>query len=318
MRIRGELRAAGLELVQPGKELGSSGWTCPDGASALGLTMKQGSVEISAQVPSRSSPLTQRVDLASPEVSSEIVAVRAVETLRAAALEALGSPNATADADPTWVDFAQGAPRDTSQSRARAAAPASASEAGARGEGAAPAAPPATSGLSAVRAWAFGVGFGATGAADSLASALGLSLDHYFGPIAVGIRGRASLSPERTDAPLASLLLRTYGLEARALWFPKVSDKVELGLGAMVGFLHLRIDAIEAVGPPQAFDGASHSTCALGAGLALGYLFSPDFSLRAEGWVNGWVDAPNIDLAGTSVVLGRPEWIVTLGPVIRR
>jgi|GEM_PF-6189743 len=314
LRVEGELKAAGFELLMTETQEGQI--PCPPEASSLVLTPKAGNLEITAQVPSRPAPLVQLVDVSSPKTTSEIVAVRAVETLRAAAIEALAAGDTPSD--PTWVQFAQGAPAPPSEKPPQPAATPTPQASGEPSRAEPAAAPPATEPSFRSRHWAMGVGLGPSGTADSVAAAVALSVDYHLGSISLGVRGRASLSSERTDAPQASLLIRSYGLEARALWFPYRDDQVELALGAQAGLAHARMDAIESIGPPQGFDGASHSTLALGAGLAVGYRLVQDLSLRAEGWVNGWTDAPHVDLAGSQVVLGRPEWLVTFGPVFLR
>jgi hypothetical protein len=326
LRIQGELSAAGFELVESGPREGSAGSSalavgCPSGVSELSIGTNGAKIVVTASVVGRGQPLEQMVEApVGGIITPEIVAVRAVETLRAAALDVAAAPKTPTEQ--AWADFAQGrAPAKTQPSDAHG--PASApSEAPARGQASAGAT--ASTNLEDTRSkdmerpWAFGVALGAQGVSDAFCGVAALTFDYQIHSISLGARANLSFSPERTDTPTAGLLLRPYGADLRAMWTPRLRGPFELALGVEAGVIHVRMDAVERTGSPQRFESANHTGLELGAGTWFGYRFAPDLSVRLEGWVASWIDAPELQVATSEVVLGRPAWIVTLGPIFRR
>lgn len=87
VRARAELRAAGLVVVVPETEEDSlpALWSAdPDVHGRLVFEQFGATVRIEALAPGLNAPVVQTVDSSEPSVDAEVVAVRAVETLRAA------------------------------------------------------------------------------------------------------------------------------------------------------------------------------------------------------------------------------------------
>lgn len=83
--IRGELSAVGLDLqVRSADDLAAS---APDTSSdRMSLDVKDGAIVVRVYAAGAQAPLVESVDLDGPEVTAEVIAVRAVEALRAAQL----------------------------------------------------------------------------------------------------------------------------------------------------------------------------------------------------------------------------------------
>src|SRR6478735_6996120 len=81
--IRGELSAVGLEIQVHGPDDTSAAETSPD---RLSLDIRDGAIVVRVFAAGAQTPLVESVDLDGPEVTAEVIAVRAVEALRAARL----------------------------------------------------------------------------------------------------------------------------------------------------------------------------------------------------------------------------------------
>lgn len=98
VRAQGELFAVGLASARTGGIPTESGEAAPDGATEaprlptdvyglLVLEQRENIVIIHAWAPQAAAPLDARVDLNAPSMTAEVLAVKAVETLRAAMLQ---------------------------------------------------------------------------------------------------------------------------------------------------------------------------------------------------------------------------------------
>lgn len=83
--IRGELSAVGLDLQVHGADEVASG-TPDTSGDRLTLDVKDGTIVVRVFAAGAQAPLVESVDLDGPEVTGEVIAVRAVEALRAARL----------------------------------------------------------------------------------------------------------------------------------------------------------------------------------------------------------------------------------------
>jgi len=112
--IRGELSAVGLDLqVHSADEAASA---APDtNSDRLSLDVKDGAIVVRVFPSGAQAPLVESVDLDGPEVSAEVIAVRAVEALRAARL--LPSPKPSPQT-PKAPPAAPKAPRPTERAPA--------------------------------------------------------------------------------------------------------------------------------------------------------------------------------------------------------
>ncbi|HYQ41878.1 MAG TPA: hypothetical protein VER11_07915 [Polyangiaceae bacterium] len=91
--IRGELSAVGLDLQVRGPEETPA---VPDTTNdRLSIDVKDGSIVVRVFAAGAQAPLVESVDLDGPEVSAEVIAVRAVEALRAARLLPAPAPHET-------------------------------------------------------------------------------------------------------------------------------------------------------------------------------------------------------------------------------
>ena len=85
--IRGELSALGLEVQVHVAEAADAPPSAAESTSErVSLDVKEGLIVVRVFAPGASAPLVESVDLDGPEVTAEVIAVRAVEALRAARL----------------------------------------------------------------------------------------------------------------------------------------------------------------------------------------------------------------------------------------
>ena len=85
--IRGELSALGLEVQVRAAEAADAPLSAAESSSErLTLEVKEGVIVVRVFTAKADAPLVESVDLDGPEVSAEVIAVRAVEALRAARL----------------------------------------------------------------------------------------------------------------------------------------------------------------------------------------------------------------------------------------
>jgi len=99
--IRGELSALGLELQVRATDTADAASSAAETSNErLSLDVKDGAVVVRVFTSSAPTPLVESVELDGPEVSAEVIAVRAVEALRAAHLLPAQAPRTTTPKPP--------------------------------------------------------------------------------------------------------------------------------------------------------------------------------------------------------------------------
>jgi hypothetical protein len=113
--IRGELSALGVDLQIRSAELPDAPASGSEPSSErLSLDVKEGVVVVRVFAAGAQAPLVESVDLDGPEVTAEVIAVRAVEALRAARLLPSQTPKAATPKTPAESPPAQPPPVDRS------------------------------------------------------------------------------------------------------------------------------------------------------------------------------------------------------------
>jgi hypothetical protein len=113
--IRGELSALGLDVQIRSTDAADGAPSAPEPTGErLSLDVKEGVVVVRVFAAGAQAPLVESVDLDGPEVTAEVIAVRAVEALRAARLLPSQTPRAAATKAPAEQPPAQPPPADPS------------------------------------------------------------------------------------------------------------------------------------------------------------------------------------------------------------
>lgn len=307
LRIVAELEAVGFSVVRvPGEE-------------ALGqlVLARYGShVEVRATSRGLDAPLTQTIDLALVTTTPEVVAIRAVEALRAAMLQSLRHhppkapvPSALSkftrwEQAPSTDDGGIPAPADDRSERSEAVSKRSISSARAG-----PRRPSAEQRLRLVAA-----------AGPLLRSDTGRALPSAGGQVQVlgsfrgllfGVLVDGTFLPTRLTTLEGSIEGRTLSVLGRVGWSLRLRTHFELQLAMAAGYVGHHLEGSPA--PGFAGSSANHHTFALHADLALGYWFDDVLGILVHGRVGGPVDAPSLVIPSTSPTVGDAEESVRLG-----
>jgi hypothetical protein len=98
--IRGELSALGLDVQVRGAEGPDAAAATETTSERLSFELKEGAIVVRVFAAGAQTPLVESVDLDGPDVTAEVIAVRAVEALRAARLLPAQAPRVAAPKPP--------------------------------------------------------------------------------------------------------------------------------------------------------------------------------------------------------------------------
>lgn len=309
LRIVAELEAVGFSVVRP------------SGSSALGhlvLAGDESRVEIRATAPGLDAPLTQTIDLELATTTPEVVAIRAVEALRAAMLQSLRHdppkqpvPSALRnftrwEQPPTSDDGASRTGEDERNERSEGVSEQPISSAARDSE-----VPPARQALRLIAA-----------AGPLLRSDTGRALPGAGGQVQMlgtwrnllfGVLFDGTFLPSRLTTPEGSIEGRTLSVLGKVGWSLRLRTQFELQLAMNAGYARHHFEA----DPSEGFVGGSayHHAFVLQADLALGYWFDDVLGVLVQGRLGGLLDAPSLvvpaqggteDDAEESTRYGRP------------
>lgn len=325
IRIRGELGAVGLQVeVQAQRLPGEDGSARSDtsagaapflGASDYGaivLTEQGGMIEIRAFAPGLETPVSQSASPHHPGVDAEVVAVRAVEALRAAMIQyARNLPPQQSDLPAEVSEFTRlgpsppgpvGQTRDASPPDGTAFAP-----------GETPS-PPEQNAREREQERPWTVRMGALGALESPAgkSAVGVqgAVTWQPGWAGVALTGQRSLGGPQVSEPEGRALLERSAAYAALSLRPSLTARTDLRVTLGVGVVHFaaRPEAAEGF----AGRGQTHLSPAWGLQLAGAQWLSERVGLYGALGGEWLFDAPRFRFDGRDVaVVGRPT--ATLG-----
>lgn len=295
VRAEGELRAGGLhpEVYEAGarpKSRRGAASVANGVYGMLDLEVREGMLVIHAWAPGAPAPLDARVELTSPNVTAEVIAVRAVETLRAAMLQ-----------------FAQ-TERGEVPNEVRAFTRFSAAPAAVAGPLAAtpPLVPP-------LAFWAGAQAKLHAGAPPDWGAEVGLLVGppSAFAGVAVETTvGRLRLEGEHGGADVrrqAAWLELGARFRARSSW--------EVSTRAAVGYAAFHITGQGEAG----YRGGErmHGSPAFLLGVGSSYWLTRSLGLYANASVRLATDAPTIFIAGErTVTLERPSFVLSLGATV--
>jgi hypothetical protein len=312
-RIEAELSASGFLVDVAESDTGAG---CAANDPSIKLRPSPTGIDISASAGPGDNPVLQTVNANDLTTTAELIAIRAVEGLRAAMIQALRRSPDGGDAAPESVR------RFTRQQEDELPAPAEdLPPAVAQPEGALPpeSAPPGgrrapgprpglllTLGGSAV--W--------DGATPGMNAAFGVAW--LLPPLALGIGFDAGIVPGSWNAALGSVEVRPFGITGNvALRLPCGSSwECQLGVGAGLRQFSLSATSAPGVDPPVTAQ-ENHSSAVVMADALLAYFPTARWGLFLRGQCGTLLDAPSITVEDATMTWGRPSIGITLGGAAR-
>ncbi len=324
LRIHAELRAVGFKVRLAEHEAASAGSPvgAPPAAQPVGrlLLVRSGNtVQILAQSAYLDAPLTQQVDLSRSSTTAEVLAIRAVEVLRAALVQSLRDKTLPRESMPEAVlTFTQ-----WSEASREAAAPAPAVE---------PAPLPVTKSSptdskpasappedAARAAWLFAAGpvLQRPSHEATLTAGVEAHLSRSFGPAFVGVLIDGSLAPSHWNTELGVVDARGASFLARGGLNLSCPKNIACQVGAGLGARHWSFVATKPDGS-AASQKAYHTSLAVEAEALFGYLVDGQTGVLVHGRVGALADAPTL-AAGVEEAdsWGRPSFDLALCGALR-
>ena len=295
MRAQGELAAGGLhaelEIISGAGSGAERAQVLQRGVYGLLALEQQGSViVIHAWAPHATRSIEARVDSSAAGVTAEVVAVRAVETLRAAMLQF--AQTARGDVPPAVRGFTRFTPEP------EPAAP--------------PPAPPPPPPLSAppLAFWAGPAVSLHAGTSPDLGAQLGVLVGPRFGFAAAAFE--TTLSDLRLDAEHGSADVRRQAVWAQLGARFRPGRAWEVATRAGVGYAAFAIEGQGEAG--YSGRSAKHGSLAFMLGVSGAYWATRSFGLYASVGGRLATDAPTIRVADKPVItLDRPSFVLSLG-----
>lgn len=315
-RIEAELAASGFLVDHVESEAAGA---CAQSDPSIKLRPSPAGIDISASAGPGDDPVSQTVNANDPATTAELIAIRAVEGLRAAMIQALRRSPAGVDAAPESVR------RFTRQQDERPPEPPNDVES--------PAPPPlqpdtpTASDTSASGRrhdsvpgpdllLTLGAGAVWDGGAPGMNAALGVAW--LLPPLAIGASFDAGIIPGTWTSTFGSIELRPFGITGNVAVRLPCGQSWECQVGVAAGLRQFSISATSAPsdGPPASAQ-ENHSSAVVLLDALLGYFPTPGFGLFLRGQGGTLLDAPSIDVGTESMTWGRPSVGVTLGGAAR-
>ena len=294
VRAQGELAAVGLRAdVEIIDDAGSAPPLPSDVYGLLALEQRVDMIVIQAWAPRAQRPITARVELTAPGVTAEVIAVRAVETLRAAMLQF--AQTAGGDVPPAVRGFTRFTPEPVVAPAPQATTPEA----------------PRTARLAPPLAfWAGPAVSLHAGTSPDLGAQLGVLVGPSFGFAAAAFETTLGDLHLQAAEGSADVRRRAVWAQLGARFRPartwEVATRVGFGYAAF---------AIEGQGEPG-YSGrtASHGSPALMLGVSTAYWATRSFGLYVSVGGRLALDAPTILVAERPVItLDRPSFVLSLG-----
>ncbi len=322
--MRAELQAVGFEVVGGGEGEGEGGETgeCPGGSATISLEVTGNVLTIWAQVSEAHLPLSQVVDLTNKtDARAEVIAIRAVDGLRAAVLEAIVANQGVVSRP--LAEFASARPMTPPPEKVEPSGPApepkrapvlEADRAGHyQGRSGAPRRPVAREGRLATV-----IGFGPelAGGEQGVGLGFGASLDFWWNYVGVGLVADVALLGPVWEAETSRISIHEYGFGVRGqLAFCERPFSCQVGLGGSMRTVAL--DAVQTMNGSELLERGAHVSPAADLGAGLGYWFGDSVGVFATGWLHLYGDAPRLIVGGEESVWGRPSYTLSVGPWFR-
>jgi hypothetical protein len=323
LRIQAELQAVGFKvrLAQHETTGASSSTQAPLAAQPVGrlLLVRSGNtVQILAQSAFLDAPLTQQVDLSRSSTTAEVLAIRAVEVLRAALVQSLRDKTLPRESMPEAVlTFTQWSEASREAAPGPAVEPKPSPVNKAPPTDTVPAAPAPENG--ARGAWLFAAGPVLQKPSVDATSTAGVEahLSRSFGPAFVGVLIDGSLSPSHWRTELGVVDARGASFLARGGLNLSCPKNITCQVGAALGARHWSFVATEPDGS-AASQKAYHTSLAVEAEALFGYLVDGQTGVLVHGRVGALADAPTLD-AGIEEAesWGRPSFDLALCGAVR-
>jgi len=318
-RIEAELSASGFLVDQ--EEPGTT-HACAPSDPNIKLSPSTAGIDIAASAGPGDDPVLQTVNARDPATTAELIAIRAVEGLRAAMMQALRrSPDGIETAPESVRRFTrqendepdEPEPRDPEPAAATApsTAPDTATSTTAAGNPKRRGSAPRTDVLltaGATASW--------EGADAGLSATLGVAW--LLPPLALGIGLDGGIIPGSWNAQAGSVELRPFGITGTVAARLPCGRHWECQLGAGAGMRQFSISAVSTpTGGVTTTAHENHSSVLLMLETLVGYFPVQEWGLFARGQAGFLVDAPVLGLGNETLTWGRPSVGVTLGGAAR-
>lgn len=315
LRVRAELKAAGFEVV--GDDNGTPAasdpgrWECPLGAATITLEVEGQVLTIWSQVSAEHKPLSQKVSLKNPETTSEVIAIRAVDGLRAAVLEAL-VVNQSQISRPLAEFASARPPKDDVVPESSSPAPSRTSAPTVEKRDAPRSSPKERTKLIGI------VAFGPelAGGASAPGLSLGGSFDLWWKAFGLGLAADVALLGPTWEAQGARITSREYGLGVRAQVAP-CPKPFWCQAGAGISIRTVGFDAVRSVADSELLERGAHTSPSVDLGMGLGYWLSGSVGVAATGWIHVYTNGARLVLGTEETMWGRPSYTLALGPFFR-
>lgn len=311
IRVAAELRSAGFLVV----EHHASGWDAADSDVFVGtvelIQADTHRIQILTSARHNDGSLQQDADPADPLTTAEVIAVRAVESLRAVLLQAVRNRTLPQeDLTPAVQTFTgqDDPPAPTSPPPRLAPIPPPKTVASPK-RPTAPT-PRQLSALLSVSPTFVSLGD------DAASGALEARALLDFGGPSVGIVVEGTVLPYRTRSADGTVTVRHFSILFLPGWiFSSARRTLQFHLGACAGLSQMYFDA--KTSPTRSATDASHSSLLLQGDLALARIWRNGFGAQIFGRFGSLLDVPHIRGPAMQKTLGRPYVSVGVGAVYR-
>jgi len=307
-RIEAELSASGFLVDQVDPEVPHA---CTPDDPNIKLRSSSTAVDIAASAGPNDDPVLQTVNTKDAGTTAELIAIRAVEGLRAAMMQALRRSPSGADGAPESVR------RFTRQAEGESPPAASTPEPAPPPPQPQPPPPPTGSQSPSLDLL---MTVGGTLAWDGASPGMNASLSvaWLLAPIALGLGIDAGIVPGSWNASAGSIELRPFGLTGTvSLRLPcDHGQKWECHLGVAAGLRQFSLSATSAAAGGASAQENHASALVMVDGL-LGYFPVPRLGLFLRSQAGLLLDAPEIEIGDERLSWGRPSLAFTFGGAAR-
>lgn len=302
-RIAAELGTIGFPVTR-----GSLGQECAADGPYIGIHRHATRIEIEANAGGQATSIIQQVDPGSPRTNAELVAIRAVEGLRAAMVQVLREhPAQRQRASATVLSFTHTDVEPSSPGPTAGLEP----ETPQTTEPAQTAASP-TKRASPRVLLLLGAGPSFDGGAPAFGLELGVDL--LLPGLVLGASFDAGLLPGTWNAELGSVAARDFTVAASVGARLPCPSSFECQVNGVVGIRQSSIEPVpDSESPSPTLSQANHFSTLVGGEGLLAYFFVPNWGVVLHGRAGTLLDAPRLEAGDESILWGRPTISVRAG-----
>lgn len=307
LRIEAELGAVGFIVKRYELSVPPEADACQ---GRILLQLEASHLLVSTATRANRAPLVQEIDPQAPSTTQELIAIRAVEGLRASLLEAVADARATGMVLPSSVrafthlepDAPEPAPRAEKSIPPPHVAP--------------PEQPPVNTEHPRPPLLLLTLGPELAGDGAQFGTLVQITAHWLLGPVVLGVLGDLTAGPGRWEVSQGTIEVRHYSVIGHLGLRAPITEELELLFTTGFGVRQLALEARNRSTPPEV-ENESHLSPLLDGGLLIAYLFDGTWGLSAQGRVGTLLNAPRLELGTARLDWGRPTWNLTFGLAVR-